>query len=197
MNKKLQIVLTLTLAFVVMISFSSRYAKGEDVLLASVDYVDFKFNELNNKINQLSTSGTTPTSTTSPTDPNITARVDNVEKEVGAIETNLDNIQGKIDFLDQITLELSDSSVWQVIQVDAGVAIYATDTSEIVLRSGTAKAIGNKYDEGLSDVTSGVDIKDGTKLITNHLIIIPRGDGRGVIAITNCYIMYKGLWYMQ
>lgn len=197
MKKNFQIPLTILLALVVIISGFNGYVKGEDVLLASVDYVDYKFNELSSRISQISVTGGVSTSTTTSADPNVTLRVDNMEKQVGAIETNLDAIDSKISFLDQVTLDLSDGSVWQIIEVDAGISIYATDTSEIILRSGTATAIGNKYNEGLSDVTTGTDVKNGTELTANHLIIIPRGDGRGVKAVTKCFVMYKGLYYMQ
>jgi len=197
MNKAFQKVTTVLLAVVVILSGFTHSAKGEDVLLASVDYVDFKINELNNRINQITSTGTSTSTPTTSTDPNVTLRVDNVEKQVGAIETNLDTIQSKVNFLDQVTHDLSDSSVWQVIEISAGVSIYASDTSEIILRSGKASVIGNKYDEGLSDVTTGIDLKNGTQLTKNHLVIIPRGDGRGVKAITTCFVMYRGLWYMQ
>ncbi|MCK5811979.1 MAG: hypothetical protein KAG94_03720 [Clostridiales bacterium] len=196
MKKNMQTLLSILLAVVILFSGYNHYAQSEDVLLASVDYVDYKFNELNNRINQLATTGGTTGGTTT-TDPNVTLRVDNVEKQVGAIETNLDGMQGKIDFLDQVTRDLSDGSVWQVIELSAGLTIYASDTSEVVLRSGTAKAIGNKYDEGLSDITSGNDLKDGEYITKDHLLIIPRGDGRGVVAITTCFILYKGLYYTQ
>lgn len=198
MKKNTYTLLSILLAVVILFSGFNHYAQSEDVLLASVDYVDYKFNELNDRINQLAaTGGTTGGTTTTTTDPNLTARVDNVEKQVGAIETNLDGIQGKIDFLDQVTLDLSDGSVWQVIELSAGLTIYASDTSEVVLRSGTAMAIGNKYDEGLSDITSGSDLKDGEYITKNHLLIIPRGDGRGLVAVTTCFILYKGLYYTQ
>ncbi len=197
MNKKFQKFATIFLAVVVILSGFTHNARSEDVLLASVDYVDYKINELNNRINQITSTGDTTTPSTTPTDPNVTARVDNVEKQVGAIETNMDIVQSKVDFLDQVTADISDSSVWQIIEIAAGVSIYASDTSEIVLRSGSAKVIGNKYDEGLADVTVGVDLKDGQLLTKNHLVIIPRGDGRGVQAITTCFVMYRGLWYMQ
>ncbi|MBN2853525.1 MAG: hypothetical protein JXQ23_12385 [Clostridia bacterium] len=199
MKKNFQVPVTILLALIVIISGFNGYAKGEDVLLASVDYVDYKFTELSNRISQITITGgtSTTTTTTTSTDPNVTLRVDNVEKQVGAIETNLDAIDSKISFLDQVTLDLSDGSVWQIVELDAGISIYATDTSEIILRSGTAKVIGNKLNEGLSDVTVGTDLKDGTSLTSNHLIIIPRGDGRGVKAVTRCFVMYKGLYYLQ
>ena len=71
------------------------------------------------------------------------------------------------------------------------------DTGEVILRSGTARVIGNEYGEGISDLTSGREIKNGELIEKDHHLLIPRGDGRGFITETVCYIIYKGLYYMQ
>lgn len=201
MKKMVSNILTIVFVMTIVLVAYGQTVKGEDIILASVDYVDMKIEDLQRQISSLSSGGTSntgsTTTTSTTTDDGTLQRVDNVEKSVGAIETNLDSISTKMGFLDQVTMELSDGTTWQIIEVQAGVSIYATNTSEVILRSGTATAIGNQYDEGLSDVTNGSDIKNGQAIGKNHYLIIPRGDGRGIKAETTCYIMYKGLWYMQ
>ncbi len=58
MKSKTNTVLTVIFAVVVLMTGFIRSAAGADIVLASVDYVDSKFNELNLRISQISTGGT-------------------------------------------------------------------------------------------------------------------------------------------
>jgi hypothetical protein len=79
-----------------------------------------------------------------------------------------------------------------VVQMEAGQSLICEESTELIVRSGEASAVGNLLGDGISDVTGGVDIATGTVVPTNHLIIIPRTDGRGIMTSTMCYIMVKG-----
>lgn len=176
--------LTVILAVVILFTGFARSASGQDLVLASVDYVDAKFNELLARMNQMPTGGT------SGTDANTLTRISN-------LETDVTSARSRIDFMDTTVRNLSEGTSYQVIRVDPGIRILASDTGEVILRSGTARVIGNEHGEGLSDLTSGYEIKNGELIAKDHLILIPRGDGRGIITETVCYIIYKGLYYMQ
>ena len=64
--------------------------------------------------------------------------------------------------------------------------------SEIILRSGSATAITSPSG-GLSDVTAGTDITEGKPIPANHLLIIPRSDGRGIFVTKNStFVMVRG-----
>ncbi len=194
MKSKTNTVLTVIFAIVILMAGFIRSAAGADIVLASVDYVDSKFNELNLRISQISTGGT---STGGAVDGNTLSRINNLEVQTGALQNDVDNSNKRVDFMDTTVMNLSDGTVWQVVKVDPGIRVLASDTGEIVLRSGTARVIGNEYNEGISDLTSGVELKNGELIAKDHHLLIPRGDGRGIITETVCYIIYKGLYYMQ
>ena len=78
-----------------------------------------------------------------------------------------------------------------VVEVSEGGKLIGSMGTEIILRAGTAVAIDNGAD-GITDLSSGADLKSGESVIKNHLIIVPRTDGRGVICTSYCYFMVKG-----
>ena len=80
---------------------------------------------------------------------------------------------------------------WTVFQVAAGKKLLGGEGTEIVLRSGTATALDNGAD-GISDLTSGSDLKTGTAVSKNHLLIVPREDGRGISCASSCWVMVLG-----
>ena len=194
MKSKTNTVLTVIFAVVILMAGFIRSAAGADIVLASVDYVDSKFNELNLRISQISTGGT---STGGTVDGNTLSRINNLEVQTGALQNDVDDSNKRVDFMDTTMRNLSDGTVWQVVKVDPGIRVLASDTGEVILRSGTARVIGNEYNEGISDLTSGVEVKNGELIAKDHHLLIPRGDGRGIITETVCYIIYKGLYYMQ
>jgi len=193
MKLKTNTVLTVIFAIVILLAGYVRIAAGSDIVLASVDYVDSKFNELNVRISQISSGGTVG----GTVDSNTLTRINNLEVQTGALQNDVDDSKKRVDFMDNTVRNLSDGTVWQVVKVDPGIRVLASDTGEVILRSGTARVIGNEYNEGISDLTSGRDVKNGELIEKDHHLLIPRGDGRGIITETVCYIIYKGLYYMQ
>ncbi len=88
------------------------------------------------------------------------------------------------------------SSAFEVVSVPSGKKVIAKSAAEIVLRSGTALAIGNASN-GISDMTDGADLSTNTSIKKNHLILIPRADGRGIKATSDCYVMIRGDYSIQ
>ena len=76
------------------------------------------------------------------------------------------------------------------VQVPAGSRLYAEAGAEFILRSGRATAISGA--DGMVNVTTGVDIVNGNNIPTNHLLLVPRSDGRGFRADTDVWVMIKG-----
>ena len=70
----------------------------------------------------------------------------------------------------------------------AGDIIIGDKGSELILRSGIATVVDNTGG-GIADVTSGIDIIKGVSVPQNHLLIIPRDDGRGVKAENNNVVL--------
>lgn len=80
---------------------------------------------------------------------------------------------------------------FQVVNLPAGHRIIGGAGTEIVLRGGKAIAITSPQG-GLLDVTAGTDIPQGASIPANHLLAIPRDDGRGLFATVDAILMVKG-----
>lgn len=79
-----------------------------------------------------------------------------------------------------------------VVELFNGQMLIGDAGSEIILRSGSATAI-TSASGGLSDVTAGTDIAEGKPIPANHLLIIPRSDGRGIFVTKNStFVMVRG-----
>ncbi|GBG08014.1 hypothetical protein PAT3040_02581 [Paenibacillus agaridevorans] len=66
----------------------------------------------------------------------------------------------------------------EVVELSMGKTLIAAAGTEVVVRVGKAIAYSSDTN-GISDLTGGVDIKNGKDVPTNHLIWFPR-DGRGI-----------------
>ncbi|MGM0396667.1 MAG: hypothetical protein ACQEP4_06390 [Bacillota bacterium] len=79
-----------------------------------------------------------------------------------------------------------------VVELQSGQILHGEAGTEIIKRSGEAVAIASSLG-GLSDVTSGADIADGGKVPDNHLLIVPRSDGRGIFVTKDkTFVMVRG-----
>ncbi|MCR4600670.1 MAG: hypothetical protein K5767_02880 [Clostridia bacterium] len=83
------------------------------------------------------------------------------------------------------------SGTFSVVHLDQGQKILGAEGTEIILRSGEATAIDNGSN-GVSDLTSGEDLTMGKAIQTNHLLLVPRNDGRGLAMSTEAYLMVRG-----
>ena len=72
-----------------------------------------------------------------------------------------------------------------------GSTIYGKQSSEIIVRSGEGTVVATSAG-GIQDVTDGVDLLGGTKAPNNNLLIIPREDGRGILADKPMVVMVRG-----
>ncbi|MCD5414669.1 MAG: hypothetical protein LR001_06685 [Clostridiales bacterium] len=88
------------------------------------------------------------------------------------------------------------ASTFEVIEVKAGQTLIAGKGTELIIRGGKATAITSALG-GLSDITAARDIQSGETVPANHLIIVPRDDGRGIKATTDLFIMIKGVFSIE
>jgi hypothetical protein len=87
----------------------------------------------------------------------------------------------------------SSSAIFQVVELTTGDQLYAVSACEIQLRAGKASCIAPDASQGLSDYTVGAEIYDGQPLTINHMCLIPRGDGRGIVAESeSVFVMVRG-----
>ncbi|MGB3368658.1 MAG: hypothetical protein WBA54_14275 [Acidaminobacteraceae bacterium] len=87
--------------------------------------------------------------------------------------------------------EETQSAVFKVIELKAGDKIYLGESTEFILRAGEALTIEGPGG-GLADLTTGIDLKNNEAVPLNHLNLASRGDGRGLSATTDGWILIKG-----
>lgn len=83
-----------------------------------------------------------------------------------------------------------------VVEVSAGKQLIAGASTEIVLRQGKATSIGSASG-GLADVTLGGDWQTGFSIPSNHLLIVPKDDGRGIKAVTDIKVLIRGTYTIK
>lgn len=88
------------------------------------------------------------------------------------------------------------ATVFVPVFVEAGKILIGGAGTELILRSGGALAVAEGED-GLSDVTEGKDLKATFAVTRNHLLLIPRDDGRGISAATDIWVMVKGTYTIR
>ncbi len=88
------------------------------------------------------------------------------------------------------------SSAFTVVEARAGQEIICGAGAELILRMGSASIIATAKG-GLADTTSGYDLANGTAMPSNHLLVVPVADGRGVKAQTNVIVLVKGSYSIR
>jgi hypothetical protein len=88
------------------------------------------------------------------------------------------------------------SSTYTVVEVKAGQSVLGGGGTELILRSGEATAIDNGAN-GVSDITAGKDLMTGQSVGQNHLLLVPKDDGRGIHAVTDLFVMIRGSYSIQ
>ncbi len=94
-------------------------------------------------------------------------------------------------FMPKVENKIKETAVFTVVNVGKGKTFVAKEGCELILRGGKGSVIASKSG-GISDTTEGVDLADQTPLPPNHLLIVPRDDGRGFLAETDVILMVKG-----
>jgi Na+-translocating ferredoxin:NAD+ oxidoreductase RNF subunit RnfB len=71
------------------------------------------------------------------------------------------------------------------------------ETPANLCRPGGEATVNASNQGGLSDTTAGGDLAQDTNVPANHLLIVPRDDGRGFEATTDVIIMVKGAYEIK
>ncbi|MCT4619252.1 MAG: hypothetical protein N4A62_07665 [Marinisporobacter sp.] len=87
--------------------------------------------------------------------------------------------------------------VFEILEVQKGQRVIGGASTEMIIRSGKVSAIASASG-GIADLISGQDLKNGEIVPLNHLLLLPRGDGRGVeVLMDQTYILIKGSYEIQ
>ena len=87
---------------------------------------------------------------------------------------------------------------YEVVHLIAGQTLTADSSLELIPRSGDLCAVitsetNRAAGVGISDLTDGKEVLDGEALESNHYMLVPRADGRGVTAVSGeAYLMVRG-----
>ncbi|SHH48608.1 hypothetical protein [Tepidibacter thalassicus] len=85
------------------------------------------------------------------------------------------------------------SSSLEIVEIKKGQKIILHEGSQIILRAGKASIIDSEQG-GIADLTKGVDLVKGQLVPKNHLLMVPRSDGRGVEGLTDSIFMVIGAY---
>lgn len=103
-------------------------------------------------------------------------------------------VDQKVD--EAINQKVAQELAMVVVEVPAGKQIICSAGTEVIVRGGTATVIDTQMG-GLADVTGGKDLRKGEQAPANHLLIVPRDDGRGLKATTALILMVRGSYSIQ
>lgn len=82
------------------------------------------------------------------------------------------------------------------LQLQPGQSLIGGEGTEIILRSGEGTAIDNGAN-GVSDISGSRDLMSGMKVELNHLLLVPRGDGRGIKVSTEAWVLIRGSYTIR
>ncbi|HLO03628.1 MAG TPA: hypothetical protein VK191_11000 [Symbiobacteriaceae bacterium] len=99
-------------------------------------------------------------------------------------------------YVDQQVKALADQTSFQVVNLPKGATLVGESGTEIVMRAGQVAVVASPLG-GLLDVTGGRDLPQGIAAEANHLLVVPRADGRGVRANMDSVLMVKGAFTLR
>jgi hypothetical protein len=85
---------------------------------------------------------------------------------------------------------------YQTVSVPVGKKILGGDGTEIILRAGKGFVYITGKD-GIADITTGQNLTAGVSVTQNHLLVVPRGDGRGIMVSEAAWFLVKGDYTIQ
>lgn len=182
-KKKIHILLMMTLTFSFLFihitsAVTAEPGTPEDPIV-SQSYVDAKIaaitGELNNLKQQVQGSG-----------------------QAGALEQKIKDIETEMASLkQQIGSGQAQGGKYEVVgPLLPGQKIIAGESTEIVLRGGAATAIAST-NGGVADLITGVDMATGENIPLNHLLLVPRNDGRGISITKEAWVMVRGSYTIR
>lgn len=83
------------------------------------------------------------------------------------------------------------STMYRAVSVNDGQIIIGQEGTEIVLRSGSG-VVYTEVQNGLANITTGEEVFYGAEVGLNNMLIVPRGDGRGVRVTSPSWFIIKG-----
>ncbi len=125
----------------------------------------------------------------------------NVDPKIQALQNQISELKGLVDSLAAGGAQTPtvNAATFAVVELQYGQTVIAGESCEIILRSGTANVVLDAASlGGISDLTQGVDLSNGTAVTPNHYLLVPRNDGRGIqITSDVAFVMIKGAYTIE
>lgn len=113
----------------------------------------------------------------------VDSQIAKVKELIGSLEnTDTGTQQGSVSVQPQ---------GYVTVSVPVGKTIFGDEGTELILRAGKGTVIITGSD-GIADVTNGQNLKSGVSVTPNHLLVVPRNDGRGVVVSEAAWFLVKG-----
>jgi hypothetical protein len=95
------------------------------------------------------------------------------------------------------TVPVAGVDTFVAVQVPAGKTLKGGEGAEMILRSGSATVVASE-NGGITDITGGKDLPQGQAVEKNHMLLIPRNDGRGLkVGDYQAFVMVRGTYTIQ
>ncbi len=112
------------------------------------------------------------------------------------IDANISDLSERLSKLEQNTSSGQGGDRFTAIEVKAGQKLIGGAGAELILRTNGATIISSD-NGGVADTTIGKDLITGEEMPPEHLLIIPRDDGRGFVANNNVWVLVKGSYVIE
>lgn len=126
----------------------------------------------------------------------IDPQIDELTKRISALEAKIEQLE-LADDTEAPPVAAAEAG-YEIVRATQGMKVLAGGSCDIMLRSGTALAIAPLASQGLSDYTTGSEVLNNEEIVINHMMLIPRGDGRGILITSEeAYIMIRGTYALE
>ena len=112
------------------------------------------------------------------------------------LDVQLSKLKEYVDSKGSNTPQPQRGDIYEVVNLKKGQNIIFEGSSEVILRGGKASVIDSESG-GLADLTTGTDLKMDYDVPSNHLLLIPKSDGRGMNSQSNCTLLVKGKYIIN
>ena len=120
-----------------------------------------------------------------------------IEQLIGSISANMADMQRTIQQEHVPSphapppLFVPSTQIFAPVHIATGQIIIGHEGAEMILRSGQV-LVHSTGIGGLVDVTIGAELYHSSSVSANHLLIVPRHDGRGLRAVADSWVLIKG-----
>lgn len=118
-------------------------------------------------------------------------RIKELKTELDGVKADLAKHLSSHSSVDEGNTSVSAERVFKPLRLDPGSKIFFKEGTEFTMRVGQAKVI-DPTGNGLPNLTTGMNLLDGSNLPKNNLFVSPRDDGRGLLCRIEVWLLIKG-----